>query len=693
MDPEPTAFRFQYLLSIIFCIFLVSCSSADAPVAQKGILDLTHWDYRSTPTFNLQGDWSFFPNTFQPDPNIEKSPEFRKIPGVWPGTGYALLKLKILLPEKHGRLAIYSKHQATAFEILINGVSAGSSGKPGTSFETSVPDNRPVYYEWDESTKEVDISFKISNFHHRLTGLWFDIRFGDATALYKETLILRDWDLFLSGLFFMSTIYHLGLFFLRRQDRTPLVFALFCFCLFLRIFVTEEKLIQFYFPWVEYPLSMNLEYLTMYAALPLGLHFLRHSFPAYFPRKWMLLFYLISFTFLLSTLFPFPIPSLPVPYFQYVFLGGVAFAIVVLFRAIIHKEQYSLVIGFAILALILAGIFDMLAARQIIFARFIIPIGLFVAILTQTFILSSRYRDLYREKEKLSDRLQRLNETYSRFVPISFLEFLGKGNLEDMRPGDQIKKEMTILFADIRSFTEISESLDSKESFELLNSYISEMEPLIHSNHGFVDKYFGDAIMALFPESSDDAVNAAISMQNRILDYNQRRMDQGNRAIGVGIGIHTGSLMMGLVGSGDRMESTVISDAVHLASKLETLNKYYGSSILISEDTYSKLKSPNTFLLRKLDKLKFRGKAEHRAIYELGDHLTKTEKEAFLKSKSNFERGVELFYYGKYLDSGESFREALRIYSGDRAANLYLKRCTEQIYASNIKVQPGPDLA
>ncbi|TGL64673.1 adenylate/guanylate cyclase domain-containing protein [Leptospira sarikeiensis] len=693
MDPEPTFFRSKIFAFFFFCIFSISCTFPSSPTAKKGVLDLTQWDYRTHPVLNLQGDWSYFSNTFDDVSEAGKEIEFRKIPGVWQGSGFALIKLKILLPKEYKRLAIYSKHQATTFEILINGVSVGSSGKPGTSYETSIPDNRPVYFEWEQTSEEAEICFKISNFHHRLTGIWFDIRFGDADSLSREILILRDWDLFLSGLFFMATVYHLGLFFLRRQDRTPLVFALFCFSLFLRLFATEEKLIQFYFPWIDYSLSMRLEYLTLYAAMPLGLHFLRHSFPSYFPRKWMFVFYLISFIFSLSVLLPFPLASNPIPYFQVIFLGSVVFALFVTFRAVSNGEQYSIPIGFAISALIIAGIFDLLAAKQIIFARFIIPIGLCIAILTQTFILSSRYRDLYREKEKLSDRLQRLNETYSRFVPISFLEFLGKEKLEDMRPGDQIKKEMTILFADIRSFTEISESLDSKESFELLNSYISEMEPLILSNKGFVDKYFGDAIMALFPESSDNAVAAAISMQKRLLEYNQKRMDSGNRAIRVGIGIHTGSLMMGLVGSGDRMESTVISDAVHLASKLEALNKYYGSNILISEDTHRKLNSPDLFLIRSLDKLRFRGKSRIQTIYEIADHLTLTEREVFQKSKVNFERGVELFHSGKYLDSGESFRESLRIYPGDRAANLYLKRCTEHIYSATTKVQPGPDLA
>ncbi|TGK00174.1 adenylate/guanylate cyclase domain-containing protein [Leptospira langatensis] len=682
------------LIFILFFLCLVSCSPKPLilPSVQKGVLDLRSWDFSSQPILDLSGEWSYYPQVLFQDLTPSSSTDrFYMVPSTWPGDGYAVVRLKVLLPEHQKRFAIYSKWQSTAFRLILNGKAVASSGIPGKTKETSIPDNLPLYYEWDDSGGNLDLIFEISNFHHRVGGFWYHIRFGEASALSEEVRTIRDWDFFLAGIFFLAGLYHLWLFFLHRIDRGSLVFALFCFVIFLRIFVTEEKFLLYYFH-ISYRLSMILEYVTMYAAMPLAMHFLRYTFPDYFPRKWILFFYGLSFVFSLSLLFPFPFPSSAVPYFQGTFFFAVAVAIYVIFRALAHKAPYSLPITFAFLSLICAGTFDVLSAHQLIFTRFIIPVGLLIAVFNQAFILSSKYRDLYREKEKLSERLMRLNDTYSRFVPLSFLEFLGKDKLEDMRPGDQIKKEMTILFADIRSFTEISESIDSKESFELLNSYISEMEPVIQAHRGFVDKYFGDAIMALFSDT-DDAVSAAISMQNRILEYNQRRIEKGERAIRVGIGIHTGSLMMGIVGSGGRMESTVISEAVHLASKLETLNKYYGSNILISEDTLRKLKGADRFVLRRLDRLKFKGKMESLNIHEVGDYLSTTEKEAFRNSRINFERGVDLFHSGKYMDAGESFREVLRIYSGDKAANLYLKRCTEQISPSSGKVQPGPDLA
>lgn len=695
MDPSESSGRPAAFFRIAFLfLFLCGCMrmSTENRYAKDGLLDLRNWNPQENPILALQGNWSYFPGKLSGEISGLQSNEYYRPLQIWSGDGYASIRLKVLLPESRKRLAIYSKCQATAFEIFLNGKSVGRSGVVGKNPESSVPDSRPVYYEWEEDSKELEIVFNISNYHHRLGGLWYDVQFGDSEALSGQIRAFRDWDFFLAGIFFLAGVYHLGLFFLRSKDRTPFVFALFCLDLCLRIFVTEEKLLLEYFPF-GYEFSMALEYLTLYAAMPFALHFLRHTFPNYFPRNWMYFFYGASAVFALTLLLPFPYPSYVIPYFQGLYFAAVALAAYVLLRAVRNREPYSFPILLAMIALITTGFFDILSAHQLISTRFLIPTGLLFAIFTQTFILSSKYRDLYREKENLSERLKRLNETYSRFVPVSFLEFLGKERLEDMRPGDQIRKKMSILFADIRSFTEISESLDSKESFELLNSYISEMEPIIRSHNGFVDKYFGDAIMALFSESSEDAVQAAISMQNRILEYNQNRIAKGERAIRVGIGIHTGSLMLGLVGSEGRMESTVISEAVHLASKLEALNKYYGSNVLISQESFEDLRDPGRFILRKLDRLKFKGKSDDLYIYELGDYLSDTEKEAFRKSKAHFEKGVNLFQGGRYLDSGEAFREALRLYPGDRAANSYLKRCTERLSPFSGKVPSGPDLA
>lgn len=681
------------LLSLLLWASVVSCRNnlSYHPKAVSGILDLRDWNVAEHPLIDLDGEWEYYPGLLSSSDKASGSKKPFTVPGTWNGSGYGTLKLKLLLPEHSNAFAFYSKGQATAFTLYANGEKILNSGTPGADRQSSIPNSRPSFHELNRSSSEILITLEISNFYHRFGGLWHGIRFGDSEELRKEVSQFRDMDLFFGGIFFLTFLYHIGLFLIRRKDRSPLPFGLFCLVLFVRLLVTEDKILLSYFPFWGYETSMRLEYLTFYLSLPLGLHYLRHTFPEFFPKVWIRGFYILACGFTLSSLLPFPEASKVIPYYQAAMFAAIILAVYVLCRAVLNKKPYAAPLLFGFFTLSVTGVLDVLSAHQILGIRFLMPFGLLTLVLIETFVLSSRYGDLYREKELLTEEMLRLNMTYSRFVPRRFLGLLEKVNIADMLPGDQVRKEMTILFSDIRSFTEISESMNGKESFEFLNNYLSKMEPLIRTNHGFVDKYFGDGIMALFSERPDDAVYAAIQMQTEILSYNRHRV--GDRAIRVGIGIHTGSLILGLIGAEGRMESTVISEAVHVASRLEYLTKYYGANILISNDSFLLLEKPDRFLIRKLDKIRVKGKAGEIFIHEIGDYLSATEKEAFKNSKQYYEKGLDAFFAGRYMDAGETFREALRIYPGDKAASLYLKRCTEQLPTRIKRYAPGPDLA
>jgi len=155
-------------------------------------------------------------------------------------------------------------------------------------------------------------------------------------------------------------------------------------------------------------------------------------------------------------------------------------------------------------------------------------------------------------------QLQQNTMANQRFVPVQFLHLLGKQSITEVKVGDQIQKIMTVLFVDIKSFTSLSEQLSPKENFDFLNSYLQHMEPIIHKHHGFIDKFIGDSIMALFEECPEHAIDAAREMQNCLKTFNLQLIDQGKQPIETGTGIHTGSLILGMVGGEGRMEGTVV---------------------------------------------------------------------------------------------------------------------------------------
>jgi two-component system sensor histidine kinase ChiS len=270
--------------------------------------------------------------------------------------------------------------------------------------------------------------------------------------------------------------------------------------------------------------------------------------------------------------------------------------------------------------------------------------------------------------------LTKLTLAYQRFVPHNFLKFLEKESIINVQIGDQVQQEMTVLFSDIRSFTTLSESLSPQETFNFINSYLSRVSPLIRQHKGFIDKYIGDAIMALFPESPDDAIQAAIAMQKEVALYNQYRQEQGFVPIAIGIGLHTGNLMLGTIGESERMETTVIADAVNLASRLEGLTKLYGVGILISEHTLSQLGNLQDYNYRFLDRVRVQGKNQSVALYEVYDG--ELESNHFkTQTRTIFEQAVSTYSLQKFIEAQQMFQKILEINPQDRAAMLYVKRC------------------
>jgi two-component system sensor histidine kinase ChiS len=221
---------------------------------------------------------------------------------------------------------------------------------------------------------------------------------------------------------------------------------------------------------------------------------------------------------------------------------------------------------------------------------------------------------------RISSNIKMLKETTEanqRFVPQEFLLMLEKASITDVQLGDQVQKYMTVLFVDIRSFTTLSEQMTPKENFDFLNNYLGFMEPVIRKHHGFIDKFIGDSIMALFGEKADDAVRSALEMQERLKDFNLMLAEQGKPPIHAGAGIHTGNLMLGVVGGEGRMESTVISDAVNLANRLEGLTRIYDEKLIISETTRNSLQNPEDFEVNFLDEVLVKGRKESVKIYSI----------------------------------------------------------------------------
>ncbi|MCW6035293.1 HAMP domain-containing protein [Spirulina subsalsa FACHB-351] len=293
--------------------------------------------------------------------------------------------------------------------------------------------------------------------------------------------------------------------------------------------------------------------------------------------------------------------------------------------------------------------------------------------------MSHQLQESFVQLEASNSQMRQLNAAYERFVPNQFLRFLEKDSIIDVELGDAVEKEMSILFADIRNFTTFSEQMTPADNFKFLNAYLFRMEPAITQNGGFIDKYIGDEIMALFSGSADDAVQAGVSMLKRLAAYNQYRCQRERTPISIGIGINTGHLMLGTVGGKRHMDGTVVSDTVNLASRLERLTRLYRVSLLISHQTFLKLSHRSEYGIRLIDRVIVKGKSEQVSVFEVFDADPPELYKGKQKTKTRFEQALLCYYMGDLAEAIQLFAQCLSLNPQDSVAQIYLERCRDEL--------------
>jgi len=316
--------------------------------------------------------------------------------------------------------------------------------------------------------------------------------------------------------------------------------------------------------------------------------------------------------------------------------------------------------------------------------------GLNIAFQKMAVQLAANFQELAKREQEQNN----LIAAYSRFLPNQYLEFLQVSSVTEIHVGDHVQQEMSVLFADIRNFTSMSEQMTPRETFEFINIYLAWMESAISQNNGFIDKYIGDEIMALFPGSSQDAINAGIAMLEKLKQYNAQRIEAGDNPIEIGIGINTGILMLGTVGGENRMDSTVISDAVNLASRIESLTKEYGIPLLISQHTYDHLRhfpsetlpASSSYQIRELDRVRIRGKSESVTIYEVFDADPLEIRAKKQETLGFFEEAIALYRLCAFDQAESLFRQCLELNPADQGARVYLNRCQQKYYNFQVSI-------
>ncbi|HZV71711.1 MAG TPA: AAA family ATPase [Saprospiraceae bacterium] len=280
------------------------------------------------------------------------------------------------------------------------------------------------------------------------------------------------------------------------------------------------------------------------------------------------------------------------------------------------------------------------------------------------------------ENARLYENMSATNKMYQKFVPLPFLNTLGYDSILSIRLGDQIQREMTIMFTDIRSYTTISELLSPEENFKFINEYLSYTAPCIEAHGGFINQFTGDGIMALFADA-DQALKAMISMQQAVRQYNIEREKSNQQPIKVGIGLHTGLIMLGVIGDVDRYDAGVISNEVTTASRIEGLTKMFDASILVSESTLSKIEDLSAYHYRYLGSVQVKGRTAAVKVYECFNGDRDNIIELKQQTLTDFNEGLRCYFERDFIIAAGHLKKVLTINPGDITAERYFRHAAD----------------
>lgn len=310
----------------------------------------------------------------------------------------------------------------------------------------------------------------------------------------------------------------------------------------------------------------------------------------------------------------------------------------------------------------------------------------------EVYELETKNDRLVEELKASLERQVQLTEASTRFVPHDLLQLLGKDSIIDVQLGNYTSTDMAVMFSDIRGFTSLSERVSPRESFDYINAYLSRVSPIVREHNGFIVKYLGDGMMAVFPRGTEDAVKAGVAKLQAIRSFNEELLADGKEPIRVGIGVNTGPVMLGIVGESGRIQGDVLSDAVNLTARLESLTKRYGVSFLVTEHVWQDIEDPEQFNYRALGKVRVIGKQKVASIYEVFDGDSDEHIALKNQTKEDFECGLLHYGNGNFGEALPLFERILRANPQDSAAEYYFQRLTDLLSQGAIADWEGFDI-
>jgi|SRR5690348_994000 len=412
---------------IIACIFFLSitCRSfSQSPVAIKGSIDLRQWNWEKDGIAGLNGEWEFYWNQLYTPASFDSSknilPSYIRVPDYWnnripglttfsPGFGYATYRLKILCPPSSEKLALKFLTIGSAYKVFVNGKEVLQVGKVG-NHENSATDFKPAIIAAEPENNELNLVIQVSNFAFNEGGIWDFVKLGTVRDINSDYIENVAHDFFVSGSFFLISIFYFVLFFFFRRRLTPLYFSIFCLLLAIRPLVTDEMAITYFVNW-DWRLIKHIEFISFYLTVPVLSLFSFQLLPQEFSRKILAAILLVTTPFVLISIFGTPLVfRYPIKIFQLIMFVTALYGLYIYILALKNKQPGSiyLLIGFVMLFITIIN--DILNARFIIHTGNFIYAGLFIFTISQAITISKQFFWTYTRLEVANKRLAEINE-------------------------------------------------------------------------------------------------------------------------------------------------------------------------------------------------------------------------------------------------------------------------------------------
>ncbi|HKI74483.1 MAG TPA: 7TM-DISM domain-containing protein, partial [Pseudomonadales bacterium] len=392
-------------LTLLSLYWAAPAQASPAPHVVNGIIDLNDWDFLEGGPVSLSGDYEFYWNRQLSSNDFLQMDTSHAatipVPGAWNGAeidgeeigglGYATYRLN-LLTSRRKPLALEIPDIGTAYRLIVNGRILFQAGQPGTTRATTIPRYDPTVVEFTPAGNRTEIIFQVSNFQHRLGGIWLPVLLGTPKQIHAlhENQLARDLILF--GAIFIIGLYNLVLYFLRRENRSSLFLGLFCLLLALRILMVGDRFMSQLMPGIPFAWYLRIEYLSWYLAVPAFAAFIRSLFPLEMHRFGAMAIHAAFGIGALTVLVTPPwIFSWTVPGYQTITVAGLLYGTWVLILAALRKREGAYILLFAYCFLFYTSFSDILVSAGIINNVLLLDIGLFVFILCQSVLISYRF--------------------------------------------------------------------------------------------------------------------------------------------------------------------------------------------------------------------------------------------------------------------------------------------------------------